>query len=75
MFNQGHEKLKKLSLIMFISKFCLRLRSYLSLNHTYFFSFSDPEGLIFGNVIGNDVIKLYDLRCFGKVFFLKIFLL
>uniref|UniRef100_A0A915NH14 Uncharacterized protein n=1 Tax=Meloidogyne floridensis TaxID=298350 RepID=A0A915NH14_9BILA len=26
----------------------------------------DPEGLIFGNVIGNDVIKLYDLRCFGK---------
>jgi hypothetical protein len=27
----------------------------------------DPEGLIFGAGINNDVIKLYDLRSFDKV--------
>lgn len=28
--------------------------------------FTDPEGLIFGAGIGNDVIKLYDLRSFDR---------
>lgn len=37
------------------------------------FSLSDPEGLIFGAGIGNEVIKLYDLRSFDKVILSKFY--
>lgn len=29
----------------------------------------DPEGLIFAAGIGSEVVKLYDLRSFDKVYF------
>lgn len=32
----------------------------------------DPEGLIFAAGIGNEVVKLYDLRSFDKVFLINL---